>query len=258
MLVVTACLALGTPTRSQQDSERERNERGAAHVYTNDDLPAALPVPGGSSAGPDEGSNGQEEASLTIPSYSGFRDRDGHGEGWWRLRAAELDLRIIAARLDAQRLHVAFVKGETLVDPSLPSRSRAATRHLRDLEAERERLPEKLRLAGGLPGWLRRGDRPPPTGLLPPPALREPAGGEALLFSWEAVPRAAFYVVELRPDECGRLVGECDTLSLDVSEPKARFPLEAGPGGQWRVIALDKAGFPGEWSSWTRFERLIP
>lgn len=146
------------------------------------------------------------------------------------------------------------MRGKTIVDATIPARSREATRVLRELEAERERLPEELRRAGGLPGWLRRRGEPVSSEPLPPPRVEEPTSAGDVVFSWKTVPSAAFYIVEVQCLDCCVLLDPCDPRSIDVKGTSATFPFEGGGSGRWRVRALDVNGFAGGWSEWKEFE----
>jgi hypothetical protein len=250
LLVSGSLIPFPTAHGRQQETQKEETEQDEPIVFTNDDLP---PAPPSSSAPVATAPPPPAKAPAAIPSYDGYRDRNGHGEGWWRQRAAELDLKILDARIRAETLHVQYVKGLTITDPTLASRSKEATEYLLELEAERDQLPEELRRAGGLPGWLRRGGRSLPSELLPPPEPLEPSWADGVTFSWKPVPDAAFYIVEVEcPDCCGPM--PCDVRSRDVSGTSARFSFEADRAGRWRLRSLDAAGFAGEWSDWLPFE----
>ena len=163
-------------------------------------------------------------------------------------------MQVYDARLRAERLHVDYVKGKTIIDATLASRSREATRRVLELEAEREELGEEMRRAGGHSGWLRRGGESLPSEPLPPPVPEEPIRANGLTFSWKAVARAAFYIIETQCLDCCGLMGPCEVRSLDVTRTSAQFSFEDDRSGRWRVRALDAAGFSGEWSTWLDFE----
>jgi len=248
-VVVAGWLILSAPFQAQQQSGKKEADKDETFVYTNADMPSAYPS---STTLP----RNAPPTALKLPSgssYAGVRDRSGHGEGWWRQRAAEMDARVLAARIEAEQLHVDYVKGKTITDPSLGARSRDATKALLKLEAERDRLPEEMRRAGGLPGWLRRGGTSLPSELLPSPVPFEASYSDELLLSWEAVRQAGFYIVEAQCLDCCGLLAPCDVESLDVSTTSAGFPFAPGSSVTWRVRALDAAGFAGEWSEWTSF-----
>jgi hypothetical protein len=254
---------LAVPAVAQQATATDEAEqqRGARTVFTNADLPPPLPT--GTPPAPEPASSPEQDLmSLGAPpapataglSYASHRDRDGHGEGWWRHRAAELELRLYEAQLEAHKAHVAYVKGKVLIDPQVPVRSRAATQHMREIEAEREGLNEELRQAGGLPGWLSRPGGTPSTEPLPAPTVELPGGvnpGDVL--TWTPVPNAAFYLVELQCLDCCGLLGPCEALTLDVTQASVAVPAEARGTGRWRLRALDAAGFGGDWSAWHQY-----
>lgn len=87
----------------------------------------------------------------------------------------------------------------------------------------------------------------PPEKLLPAPRLAGPADGESLSFanprlSWEAVPGAPSYTVELCRDEaCGALVASAPRVEATEWTP------DALPAGQlfWRVTATAGSGLDG-------------
>ena len=122
-LVVVGCMLVTVSALTQATERKEQDESKAP----------ALLMP----------------ATESLPSYDGHHDRDGRGEGWWRYRAALLDAECLAAQLLAEELHVDYAKGKTLTDSTLA---------WREVEARRDQLPEEMRQAGGLPGWLRRGE----------------------------------------------------------------------------------------------------
>jgi len=215
-------------------------------VFTNADLPPPLPTSGPTTPAPDTPPPG----ATTGMSYAEARDRNGHGEGWWRRRAAELDLAVALAWREAQTLHVQFVRGKEITDPTLKLRSREATLAYKELEAERERLPEELRQAGGMPGWLRRGADPFPVEDLGAPTGLELIRGELPTLSWQAPAQASYYLVELQCLDCCGLLGPCDMQSIDVAATQLPYEVEADKTLRWRVLSMDSAGFPGDWSEW--------
>jgi hypothetical protein len=247
-ILVAGLLTLGSCVPVRAESKKDEAEGEPQVVYTNEDLRRVRSSPGSAPA-----ARPPEPIPVEIPSYATYRDRNGHGEGWWRQRAAELDLRILEAGDRAQRLHVAFVRGKTLTDPTLAQRSQEATKALLRLEAERDGLPEELRQAGGLPGWLRRGSGVLPTEPLAAPLPKAASHTGLLGLFWQAVPQAASYLVELQCLDCCGPIGACDVQSRDVSDTRAQFAFEAGRSGRWRVRALDAAGFAGAWSEWREF-----
>lgn len=252
VFAVSGWLISGMAVHAEQRNAKEKTEQKETVVYTNEDLP---PAPPGSSASPvtPPQASPAPSTSLAIPSYDSIRDQNGHGEGWWRQRAAELDARILEARIEAEKLHVAYVRGKTIIDPTLAPRSREATLFLKKLEAERDALPEELRRAGGLPGWL-RGGQSAPSEALPPPEPEAPTHAGALTLSWKPVPLGAFYVVELQCLDCCGPIEPCEVSSRDVTGTSVQLPFEGGHSGRWRVRALDAAGAGGEWSDWQSFE----
>ncbi len=243
------CVLVAPPPRADEKGKQDTKTK----TYTNEDLPPVSdaartphPAPTQTAAPP---------ADSPIPSYDDMRDENGHGEGWWRLRANELDAKILEARYEAQRLHVGYVKGNRLVDPRLPARSREATARLLELEAERDGLPEELRRAGGPASWLWPCGRSLPAKPLPSPKPGAAAhGAGAVTLSWDPVPDGTFYLVEVECLDCCGFREDCGVTSLDVTKTTARLPLEAGHSGRWRVRALDAAGRPGAWTGWQALE----
>ncbi len=252
VLAASGWLILTTSAYAQETDTKKETEPEPI-VYTNADLPPPLPTTG-TSPPPAPASTSSAATTSAQLSYDSYLDKNGHGEGWWRHRAAELDLEVLAARLRAQELHVGYVKGTTIIDPTLAPRSREATLLLLKLEAEREGLTEELRQAGGLPGWLRRDGFFLPSEPLPSPAPEKPIRADGLKLSWKPVARAAFYIIEVQCLDCCGLLGPCEVRTLNVTRTSARFPFEADRSGRWRVRALDAAGFGGVWSTWYDFE----
>ena len=113
--------------------------------------------------------------------------------------------------------------------------------------------PEEMRQAGGLPGWLRRGETTLPDEVLPSPVLEGPVLADELTLTWKPVIGAAFYLIEVQCTDCCGLMEPCEPRTLDVARASARFPFESDGSGRFRVRALDAAGFPGEWSGWLAF-----
>jgi hypothetical protein len=247
-LVVVGCMLL-TVSAPTQATERKKQDESKAPVYTNADLPPAPPSSSGSSS-PVPAPALLMPATESLPSYDGHRDRDGRGEGWWRYRATLLDAECLAAQLLAEELHVDYAKGKTLTDSTLASRSREATLAWREVEARRDQLPEEMRQTGGLPGWLRRGEPDWLADPLPAPVPATQPQADPSLLTWKPVHGAAFYLVEVQCTDCCGLMAPCDSRTLYVSRASARFPFESGGSGRWRVLALDSAGIPGEWSDW--------
>ena len=240
-LFVVGCVLVTVPAQAKA-IEQKKQDGSKPTVYTNADLP---PAPPSSADSPPPA-----PAPELLPSYDGHRDRDGYGEGWWRYRAALLDVECLAAQLLAEELHVDYVKGKTLTDSTLAVRSREATLAWREVEARRDQLSEEMRQAGGLPGWLRRGEPDWQADLLPAPELEARSQADPSPLRWKPVRGAAFYLIEVQCTDCCGLMAPCESRTLDVSRTSVRSPFETGGSGRWRVCALDPTGIPGEWSDW--------
>lgn len=216
-------------------------------VYTNKDLPKAE----GTSRPPAES---KDPDPVELPTYDAIRDRNGHGEAWWRQRACELDAQIAVAEDEAQRLLVRSKRNGVLVDPTVATRAKEAADHLIELRAERAGLPKELTEAGGLSSWLYG------ISCLEAPALAAPETtpadvAEGLAMSWKSVTPGARYVVELQCLDCCGMAGPCDVRSVEAIGTSLRLPFDAGHSGRWRVRAIDPTGPVGAWSEWQSFSR---
>src|SRR5210317_550305 len=96
VLFVSVGLVVAPSTHTARAQDRDRKETGqeAPVVYTNEDLP---PAPVGTQATATARPAPPEPLAVSA-SHDAVRDRSGHGEGWWRQRAAELEARVVAAR----------------------------------------------------------------------------------------------------------------------------------------------------------------
>jgi hypothetical protein len=212
-------------------------------VYTNDDLPPALPESS-------RARTAEPPPDVPLLSYDDLRDINGHGEGWWRQRATLLDIAIDEAEEEVLRLEVQYQRGKKLANPYLSELALAAKERLLGLMAERDGLPEELRKAGGPAGWLRRPSRDHSGKALPAPSPGNARYEEGLILEWPPVPEAHFYFVEMQCLDCINVIYESEILSTDVVRPRARFPLSEGRRVRWRVQALDNWGLAGPWSPW--------
>ncbi len=261
MILVTLLVAGTAPgVQAGSDDDKKKPKQEKPFVFTNDDLPPAEGAPpAANDADATAAPTTAPTAAVSIPSYGEVRDRSGHGEGWWRMRAAELDVKVLDAAIRSQELHVQKLRGKlTLSDPTLLQRWKDAAIYLTEVEAERDALPDELRDAGGLPGWLRRGEVEIPAEALPAPVPLAPSFGDGVTLTWTADRQARFHIVEFQCLDCCSGFDPCEVVSRDVSSPSAPFALEAGKSASWRVRSLDEFGFPGEWSGWETVEYTSP
>ena len=129
--------------------------RAPARVYTNDDLARV--------SGRRGETGGESRAAAAAPAQSAAaagRDHGG-GEPYWRGEAERVRRRVEPWREAAADLRVEIAARQSApgVRPYTDPRVRAMQRRLDALEARireaEDRLEERARRAGALPGWLR-------------------------------------------------------------------------------------------------------
>ena len=225
----------------------EQKKEDAPVVYTNKDLPKVE----GTSRPPASTSPDPVE----LPTYDAIRDRNGHGEAWWRQRACELDAQIVVAEDEAQRLLVRSKRHGVLVDPTVATRAKEAADRLIELRAERAGLPRELTEAGGLSSWLYGEISCVEAAVLAAPETEPADLAEGLALSWKSLTPGARYVVEVQCLDCCGMTAPCDVRSIEANGTSLRLPFDAGRSGRWRVRAIDPSGSVGAWSEWQSFSR---
>ena len=128
ILAVSAWLILPIPAQERPAGAKARSAAQAS-VFTNADLPPPLPVTGASAAAVQASlSPAPAPAPARVAQFQlgEPRDQNGHGEGWWRQRAAEFDLKIYDAWVTAQTVASAWRQGSRFRsgDASQPAASR--------------------------------------------------------------------------------------------------------------------------------------
>ena len=148
------CLLVRHPDPRLGAALSPADERAPARVYTNEDLAR---VSGR------RGETGVESrpASPVPDSPAPAAREDSRGESYWRAEAARVRQRIEPWRETAEdlRAEIAARQAEPGVRPYTDPKVRALQRRLAALEARmrdaEDRLEERARRAGALPGWLR-------------------------------------------------------------------------------------------------------
>jgi hypothetical protein len=118
-------------------------------------------------------------------------------------------------------------------------------------ESEVEAGGAKVAVAEGMGTSVGKSGPPsPPEKLLPPPPVSSPLGGSRMafanpVFTWDAVPAAAGYIVELCKDaSCAALLNR---IVLDHADMEPEWHPEMLPVGTlyWRVTARSRSGLDG-------------
>jgi len=129
--------------------------RVPARVYTDEDLARVSSRRGETGVESKPGNPPPEARADASPAA------DGRGESYWRAEAARVRQRVEPWRDDAAELRVELSvrQAEPGVRPYTDPKVRALQRKLTALEARirdvEDRLEERARRAGALPGWLR-------------------------------------------------------------------------------------------------------
>jgi hypothetical protein len=129
--------------------------RAPARVYTNEDLARV------SSRRGETGVLSQPAPAPAVEKAAPSPDTSGRGESYWRAEVARVRLRVEPWREKAADLRAAISarQAEPGVRPYTDPKVRALQRQLEMLEARireaEDRLEERARRAGALPGWLR-------------------------------------------------------------------------------------------------------
>ena len=128
--------------------------RAPARVYTDEDLARVSSRRGETGVGSEPASPLPEKPEKGLAASE-------RGESYWRAEAARVRQRVEPWREDAAdlRLDIAARQAEPGVRPYTDPKVRAMQRRLAALEARirdaEDRLEERARRAGALPGWLR-------------------------------------------------------------------------------------------------------
>ena len=128
--------------------------RPPARVYTDEDLARV------SSRRGETGGDSQPASAPPVEKPE-KESASARGESYWRAEAARLRQRVEPWRDDADdlRVEISTRQAEPGVRPYTDAKVRAMQRRLAALEARirdaEDRLEERARRAGALPGWLR-------------------------------------------------------------------------------------------------------
>jgi hypothetical protein len=264
--------AVSVQAGQEEESRDDGKKSEEVRVYTNEDLPPPSDETRRPATGRDgTGETGKGAAPLT---YSGYRDREGRGEAWWRSRVADLEREIRHAESDrdwAYRWQAH--RGGLGAIPDDRRRYLDAEAKVKRLKAQRAVLREEARTAGALPGWLRElgpdetpKDRSSLAGsqILLAPDLLSPDDGATFdhfprhtVLAWRTVPGAVTYEAEVQCLHCcGRGRWCPDERAQDLTSPQFSFRFTGAQPGRWRVRAVTDKGVAGHWSEWREFEYL--
>ena len=143
------------PRRVAAAESAPADGRPPARVYTNDDLARV------SGRRAETGVDSRPAPTVPVAAPRPAEARPGEGEAHWRAEAARLRQRVEPWREAAAdlRVEIAARQAEPGVRPYTDPKVRALQRRLEMLESRikdaEDRLEERARRAGALPGWLR-------------------------------------------------------------------------------------------------------
>jgi hypothetical protein len=174
---------------------------------------------------------------------------------------ADLDARTVSANLPAPEVEIVLGTTRATSRPDAAGAARTRARRAEEGSAklmayggasEVEAGGAKVQVPHGMgTSVAAQGPPSPPEPLLPAPALADPAPGSERAcadppLSWQALPQAASYILEIcRDPGCGALIDR-QLLAADDTAPHWR-PTTALPQGElyWRVTARGRSGLDG-------------